>query len=48
LAIEAVAEIKRIEFDEVTELPVMEFLNFLSFIKDRNNFEAEKIRNARP
>ena len=36
-AIEAVAEVKKINFDEVTELKVMEFLNFLCYIKEKNN-----------
>ena len=43
---DAVSETLRISWDEVLQKSVVEFLNILSYRKDKNNWERESIRRA--
>ena len=44
--VDAVSETLRISGDEVLQKSVVEFLNILSYRKDKNNWERESIRRA--
>lgn len=44
--VDAVSETLRISWDEVLQKSVVEFLNILSYRKDKNNWERESIRRA--
>lgn len=41
---ENIAEVKRITLDEVFELPITEFLNFLSYINWKNKYYEDKYK----
>ena len=43
---DAVSETLRISWDEVLQKSVVEFLNILSYRKDKNNWEKESIKRA--
>lgn len=43
---DAVSETLRISWDEVLQKSVVEFLNILSYRKDKHNWEKESIRRA--
>lgn len=44
--IDIVSETLRISWDEVLQKSIVEFLNILSYRKDKNNWEKESIKKA--
>jgi hypothetical protein len=41
-----VAEFERITMEEVYDIPTIQFLNDLSFLKAKNEYEAEQLKKA--
>lgn len=41
---ENIAEVKRIKLDEVFELKITEFLNFLSYVNWKNKYYEDKYK----
>jgi hypothetical protein len=41
-----VAEFERITMEEVYDIPTIQFLNDLSYLKAKNEYEAEQLKKA--